>query len=124
MSICVPTLNVSAEHTVGNTVRKVLHHIREEHNAAYASSSRKPVDKTGFSISKFVLMGQPKKQPTAQKGLPINRPIDHPASSDSADSFAQNLRPVLLEAVQDVLDELETVYDNLSKGAKDHIHSE
>jgi translation initiation factor eIF-2B subunit beta len=29
-----------------------------------------------------------------------------------------------MEAIQDVLDELETVYDNVSKSAKDHIHSE
>ena len=29
-----------------------------------------------------------------------------------------------MEAIQDVLDELETVYDNVSKNAKDHIHSE
>jgi translation initiation factor eIF-2B subunit beta len=40
------------------------------------------------------------------------------------DTFAQSIKPLLMEAIQDVLDELETVYDNVSKGAKDHIHSE
>lgn len=40
------------------------------------------------------------------------------------DSFARALKPVLMEAIQDVLDELETVYDNISKSAKDHIHPE
>lgn len=40
------------------------------------------------------------------------------------DAFAKALKPVLMEAIQDVLDELETVYDNVSKSAKDHIHSE
>jgi translation initiation factor eIF-2B subunit beta len=29
-----------------------------------------------------------------------------------------------MEAIQDVLDELETVYDNVAKNAKDHIHPE
>ncbi len=29
-----------------------------------------------------------------------------------------------MEAIQDAFDELETVYDNVSKNAKDHIHSE
>ncbi|KAI6017614.1 hypothetical protein BKA83DRAFT_651348, partial [Pisolithus microcarpus] len=29
-----------------------------------------------------------------------------------------------IEAIQDVLDELETIYDNLSKNAKDYIHSD
>lgn len=43
---------------------------------------------------------------------------------DDPDSFARSLKPVLMEAIQDVLDELETVYDNVSKSAKDHIHSE
>ncbi|TFY82987.1 hypothetical protein EWM64_g1027 [Hericium alpestre] len=43
---------------------------------------------------------------------------------DDPDSFARTLKPVLMEAIQDVLDELETVYDNISKSAKDHIHSD
>ena len=43
---------------------------------------------------------------------------------DDPDSFARSLKPVLMEAIQDVFDELETVYDNISKSAKDHIHSE
>lgn len=114
----------NVEHTVGNTVRKVLHHIREEHNAVYANTTPKSSVTTGFSISNFVLMGQPKKYPTAQKSSPIGRTTDNLGANESVDSFAQGLRPVLLEAIQDVLDELETVYDNVSKGAKDHIHSE
>ena len=43
---------------------------------------------------------------------------------DDPDSFARSLKPVLMEAIQDVFDELETVYDSISKSAKDHIHSE
>lgn len=108
---------------MGNTVRKVLHHIREEYSTATQNVAPKAVARSGFSISNFVLMGQPKKQPTAQKTLAIEKAHDKLSSSDS-DSFAQGLKPVLLEAIQDVLDELETVYDNISKGAKDHIHSE
>jgi hypothetical protein len=30
----------------------------------------------------------------------------------------------VVEAIQDILDELETVYDNIAKSARDHIHSE
>ena len=44
--------------------------------------------------------------------------------SDDPDSFARTLKPVVMEAIQDILDELETVYDNIAKSAKDHIHSE
>ena len=108
------------EHSVGNTVRKVLHHIREEYQTA---TNGAVVDKqASFSISKFVLQGQPRKQATIAKSetttsLKENDPND-------PDSFAKGLKPVLMEAIQDVLDELETVYDNVSKNAKDHIHSE
>lgn len=43
---------------------------------------------------------------------------------EDLDSFARGFKLVLMEAIQGVLDELETVYDNVSKNAKDHIHSE
>jgi translation initiation factor eIF-2B subunit beta len=75
-----------------------------------------------FSISKFVQLGQPRKHTTLPKAeskgtLKENDP-------DDPDSFARSLKPVLMEAIQDVLDELETVYDNVSKNAQNHIHSE
>jgi translation initiation factor eIF-2B subunit beta len=44
--------------------------------------------------------------------------------SDDPDSFARTLKPVVMEAIQDILDELETAHDNIAKSAKDHIHSE
>ncbi|CAL1705286.1 unnamed protein product [Somion occarium] len=108
------------EHSVGNTVRKLLHHIREEYNTAMTGNASS--SKTVYSISNFVLQGQPRKQNVAPKSeatltLKENDP-------DDPDSFARVLKPVLMEAIQDVLDELETVYDNISKNAKDHIHSD
>ena len=107
------------EHTVGNVVRKVLHNIREEYNTAAKSAA--PA-RNGFSISKFVLQGQPRKHIIAAKSESmLSLREDDP---DDPDSFAKGLKPVLMEAIQDVLDELETVYDNVSKTAKDHIHSE
>lgn len=101
-------------------MRKILHHIREEYNAAVKANGRgAPVE---LSIANFVLQGQMRKQTTGQKAegaitLRENDPND-------PDSFARALKPVLMEAIQDVLDELETVYDNISKTAKDHIHPE
>ncbi|KAH9930601.1 eukaryotic translation initiation factor 2B beta subunit [Fomitopsis serialis] len=109
------------EHTVGNVVRKVLHNIREEYNTAAKGAATAPT-RNVFSISKFVLQGQPRKQIVAQKSeATISLKEDDP---DDPDSFAKGLKPVLMEAIQDVLDELETVYDNVSKTAKDHIHSD
>jgi translation initiation factor eIF-2B subunit beta len=80
------------------------------------------VKPASFSISKFVLQGQPRKQAAVQKSE--NKQTLRENDPDDPDSFARGLKPVLMEAIQDVLDELETVYDNISKNAKDHIHSE
>ncbi|KAJ3933451.1 MAG: eukaryotic translation initiation factor 2B beta subunit [Lentinula lateritia] len=106
------------EHFVGNTVRKVLHHIREEYHTAIERSTVQ----SSFSIAKFVLQGQPGKQ------TPISRSETRvylkENDLDDLDSFARVLKPVLMEVIQDVFDELETIYDNISKNAKDHIHSE
>jgi len=109
------------EHSVGNTVRKILHHIREEYHTA-TKGAASDTSRNAFSISKFVLQGQPRKQNITNKAeergtIKENDPHD-------PDSFARGLKPVLMEAIQDVLDELETVYDNVSKNARDHIHSD
>ena len=107
-----------AEFSVGNTVRKVLHHIREE----YRTAAKKTPEDTALSISKLVYQGQPRRRGVAPKSeADVDLKEDDP---DDPDSFARSLKPVLMEAVQDVFDELETVYDNISKSAKDHIHSE
>jgi translation initiation factor eIF-2B subunit beta len=116
-------MNLRPEHTVGNTVRKVLHHIREEYFTATKGPSAAAVNApTAFSIAKFVLQGQPRQQPGPAKSE--ERATLKENDPDDPDSFARGLKPVLMEAIQDVLDELETVYDNVSKNAKDHIHSE
>jgi translation initiation factor eIF-2B subunit beta len=106
------------ELSVGNTVRKVLHHIREE----YRIAAKKAPEDTALSISKLVYQGQPRRRGVAQKSeADVDLKEDDP---DDPDCFSRSLKPVLMEAIQDVLDELETVYDSISKSAKDHIHSE
>ncbi|KAG1903792.1 uncharacterized protein F5891DRAFT_53958 [Suillus fuscotomentosus] len=113
------------EHTVGNTVRKVLHHIREEYHTASKGTAVVSTSKDTLSIAKFVLQGQPRKQNVPQKTT-LNESHDmlKENDADDPDAFARTLKPVLMEAIQDVLDELETVHDNISKNAKDHIHSD
>jgi translation initiation factor eIF-2B subunit beta len=111
------------EHSVGNTVRKVLHHIREEYNTATRGTAAASTAQS-FSIAKFVLLGQPRQHTMAPKSEKEGRGTLKENDPDDPDSFARGLKPVLMEAIQDVLDELETVYDNVSKNAKDHIHSE
>jgi translation initiation factor eIF-2B subunit beta len=103
-------------------VRKVLHHIREEYHTATKGTASAST-RNAFSISKFVLQGQPRKQNILTKTEEEKGTIKE-NDPDDPDSFARGLKPVLMEAIQDVLDELETVYDNVSKNARDHIHSE
>ncbi|KAG1877727.1 hypothetical protein DFJ58DRAFT_851096 [Suillus subalutaceus] len=113
------------EHTVGNTVRKVLHHIREEYHTASQGTAVVSTSNDTLSIAKFVLQGQPRKQNVPQKTtLNKSQVMLKENDEDDPDAFARTLKPVLMEAIQDVLDELETVYDNISKNAKDHIHSD
>lgn len=61
---------------------------------------------------------------SAKTGDRDDRSLLRETGLEDLDSFAKTLKPVLMEAIQDVLDELETVYDNIAKNAKDHIHSE
>ena len=110
------------EHTVGNTVRRVLHNIREEYKSATKGSAAST--RNVYTISKFVLQGQPRRQHTTSAAKAEATATLKEDDPDDPDSFARGLKPVLMEAIQDVLDELETVYDNVSKNAKDHIHSE
>ncbi|KAI0332610.1 eukaryotic translation initiation factor 2B beta subunit [Cubamyces sp. BRFM 1775] len=109
------------EHSVGNTVRRVLHNVREEYNSATKGSAA--ASRNVYSISKFVLQGQPRKH-NANAAKSDARITLKENDAEDPDSFARALKPVLMEAIQDVLDELETVYDNVSKNAKDHIHSD
>lgn len=98
-------------------MRRVLHHIREEYSSSQASTP--PLD--AFSIANFVLLGQPHKHSTTKSE---NKVAFKDIDPDDPDAFARTWKPVLMEAIQDVFDELDTVYDNISKNARDHIHSE
>jgi translation initiation factor eIF-2B subunit beta len=66
-------------------------------------------------------MGRPGSRLQTFSGAPdtISR-----SSSMEENAIAEDFKPVLLDAIQDIIDELETVYDNISKNSRDHIHSE
>lgn len=111
------------EYSVKNTIRKVLHHMRDEYHMATRGTTS-GTSSQSFTIAKFVLLGQPRKQMVVQKVEKESRRTLKENDPDDPDSFARGLKPALMEAIQDVLDELETVYDTVSKNAKDHIHSD
>ena len=109
----------SEEHAAGNTVRRLLHTLREEYANAKGANAAAPRQ---WSRANFVLQGQPRKQVVAPKAESSFELKEN--DKDDPDSFARTIKPVLIEAIQDIEDELETVYDNVGKSAKDHIHSE
>jgi len=98
----------------------LLHHVREEYDNA--SKGEATASATEFSIANFVLQGQSRSQAVEQRAE--STLVLREDDSDDPDSFARTLKPVVMEAIQDILDELETAYDNIAKSAKDHIHSE
>lgn len=108
------------EHSVGNIVRRLLHHLREEYNNAKKNDGT--VKPRSLTIANFVLQGQPRKQTAATKA--VSNLVLKENDPEDPDSFAKTLKPVLMEAIQDILDELDTVYESVARSAKDHIHSE
>ncbi|KAG9012096.1 GCD complex subunit gcd7 [Tulasnella sp. JGI-2019a] len=140
------------EYSVGNTVRKVLRLIREEYNAALATATISPSNPSTPSIrttalpgvassssaqtpstfnpptslSSFVLLGLPRsnaehvEQPHAQLSQRQTS-----SSLEVLDDFkAVSVKPALIGAIEEVIDDLETVYENVAKNARDHIHSD
>ena len=76
-----------------------------------------------YSLSNFVLHGRPHRD--AKMFSSIFGPTTGRAESTTKSSKnAESIRPALVSAIEEVLDDLETVFDTVSSTAKDHIHSE
>ena len=97
----------------------MIHLIREEHGAVSSTQSNTAPN---FSLANFVLLGQPSRHRNVPKNVEL-KGLQENISSDP-DNFAKAMKPVIIEAIQDVQYELETVYENVAKNAKDHVHSE
>ena len=80
-----------------------------------------------YSLSGFVLHGRPHREESA-----VLVPQQEPTKAQTflhlpevgASRKAQSIKPALIDAIQEVVDELETVYENVAKNSRDHIHSE
>jgi translation initiation factor eIF-2B subunit beta len=80
-----------------------------------------------YSLSGFVLHGRPHREgstiPPPQQG-PTKPQTVFLLPEAGTSRKAQSIKPVLIDAIQEVVDELETVYENVAKNSRDHIHSE
>lgn len=80
-----------------------------------------------YSLSGFVLHGRPHREESA-----VLSPQQEPTKTQTllqlpevgTSRKAQSIKPALIDAIQEVVDELETVYENVAKNSRDHIHSE
>ena len=80
-----------------------------------------------YSLSGFVLHGRPHREESAvlspqQESSKPQMSLQLPEAA--ASRKAQGIKPALVGAIQEVVDELETVYENVAKNSRDHIHSE
>ncbi|CAE6488759.1 unnamed protein product [Rhizoctonia solani] len=120
------------EIAVGNMVRRVIHQVREEYlaNTGGADPSQRPAnmarsntlgtmstpDGSALSLANFVLLGRPRT--TA-------RPIREAETGiGDVDRRSMATKPALIAAVQEIVDELETVFEGVAKNAKNHIHAD
>jgi translation initiation factor eIF-2B subunit beta len=133
---------------VGNVVRKVLKVIREEAagvNSQIGPGTSAPIRLTrentlqtsGISIpapslANLVLLGHSgtqRQQTSTTRALQHSDPFT-PTSGlgttieDDASKKAFAMKPALIDAIQEVINELETVYENVAKNAREYIHSE
>ncbi|KZV90682.1 nagb/rpia/CoA transferase-like protein, partial [Exidia glandulosa HHB12029] len=123
------------EHAVGNIVRKFLHLIREEGHASGKLSAPKP-SATSSSLADFIRLAPLRAQTHTHgtAGVTSRHPAPHrPADEEDAAIDDEDedgvvgggdFKGLLMDGLREILDELETVYENVSKNAKDHIHSD
>lgn len=132
---------------MGNIVRKVLKVIREEAagvnsqvGSGYTTPTRPPSEHSipsGAisvpmpSLASLVLLGHSglqKQQPSATgliRRSAYGSTIGEPESLlDDPSKKAFAMKPALIDAIQEVINELETVYENVAKNAREYIHSE
>ncbi|ELU35736.1 IF-2B domain-containing protein [Rhizoctonia solani AG-1 IA] len=111
-------------------VRRVIHQVREEYlaNTGGADPSlQRPAamtrantmstpDGSALSLANFVLLGRPKvtTRPT--------REVE--ASIGEVDRRSMATKPALIDAVKEIVDEMEGVFEGIAKNAKNHIHAD
>jgi translation initiation factor eIF-2B subunit beta len=90
-------------------------------------SRLKALRSSQYSLSGFVLHGKPHRE-----GPGALAPWQEPTKTQAVllspevgtSRKAQSIKPALIDAIQEVIDELETVYGDIAKNSRDHIHSE
>lgn len=136
------------ETSVGGIIRKVMKVIREEFagvNSQVGSGTTtptRPPSSLSFSsaslsiptppLANLVLLGRAGMQShhLAATNVLLRSPMPGTLSLEPDASFtdpskkAFAMKPALIDAIQEVINELETVYENVAKNAREYIHPE
>ncbi|OCF34355.1 translation initiation factor eIF-2B subunit beta [Kwoniella heveanensis CBS 569] len=96
------------------------------HSRAQLERSGSLVDNMSFSASTSSLFASPTKGiiPPETPGVGVG--TGGPLSRMDSDEFMRHsarLKPVLIQAIDEVVGELETTHEDVAKGAREHIHS-
>ena len=135
------------ELVIGNIIRRVMRLVREEdHNLQHGSivshdGTHRKLATSGMTSAVLQLFDPHSASLIAQERSPISTPQRRPASDDESDGedsnvgsdeyntthsnvqSAHQLKPAVIQAIQELLDELETVYSSVAERAMDHVHS-
>jgi translation initiation factor eIF-2B subunit beta len=98
------------ELSVGNTVRRVLHLIKEDYTSWIMEDPDVPAEfkrqQSSASMSMYNLLGD-SSTTTVDYGLPASN----------------NLKSAFIQAINELIDEIESIYQNIANQAIEHIHS-
>lgn len=111
--VCIQTehkvFNFSLELSTANIIRRILHLIREEYNMLIAENGDdnddgKLMDRTTTAMYHLL------------SDIPMHK-------SDYHLNNAHEMKPHFIQLIKELLDEVDSVYTNISSQAVEHIHS-
>ncbi|KAF8320105.1 eukaryotic translation initiation factor 2B subunit 2 [Clavulina sp. PMI_390] len=110
------------ETSVGGIIRKVMKVIREE--AAGVAGNLEPSSRSRSAIPKHLIEANFfLRSPHMASPMPVTKALPDPFFTESSKK-AIAMKPALIDAIQEVINELETVYENVAKNAREYIHPE
>jgi translation initiation factor eIF-2B subunit beta len=80
----------------------------------------------GLGASGSGVQGKPGRQGSADGFFGSVRPGEWEAKEREKEEFmktSSRLKPVLVQAIDEVVNELETTHEDVARGAREHVHS-
>lgn len=114
------------ELAIGNVTRRVLRLIREEYQQALRAANldtSEPALRMAFKTPD--LYGVNSAPSLGSDNTPLRSPssAQRPSHPTNMDDFNRKSTTVMIQAIQEVIDEIETVYEQVSKNASSHIRA-